>query len=81
MDRACGDMGMTPVAAKGEPESRAGVRPGTLEVAERGCTGVPQTQGLPAHLHAVRRARRDVSERLELRAHRRNDIRSSVDRP
>ena len=61
-------------AAEGEPESRTGLRPGNLQASERDRTAVPEIQGLPAPLHAVRQARRDVSGLPEPRGRRRNDI-------
>ena len=39
-------------AAEGEQECRTG----NLQASERNLTAVPKTQGLPAHLHAVRQA-------------------------
>ena len=54
--------------AEDEPESRTGTRPGPQKVAERGQTAVPETQGLPAQLHAVRQARCDVYGLPELRS-------------
>ena len=60
-------------AAEGEPESQMELRPGNLQAPERDRTSVPEIQGLPAHLHAVRQARRDVSGLRELRCRRRND--------
>ena len=68
-------------AAEGEPESQMGLRQGPVQAAERGRTAVPMTQGLPAHLHAVGKARRDVSGLSELGSRRRNDIRFSINRP
>ena len=68
-------------AVEGEPESQMGLRPRTLQASERGRTAIPKTQGLPAHLHTVRQARRDVSELPEFRCRRRNDIRFSINRP
>ena len=58
---------MTLVVPPGEPESQMGLRPRTLQAAERGRAAVPKIQGLPAHLHAVRQARRDVSRLSEPR--------------
>ena len=71
----CGETGNdADHAAEGEPEGRMGLRPGTLQAAERGRTAVSQTQGLTAHLHAVRQAGRDVPGIPELSSDRRNDI-------
>ncbi len=60
-------------AAEGEPESRTELRPGNLQVSERDRTAIPEVQGLPAPLHAVRQARRDVSGLREPRCRCRND--------
>ena len=68
-------------AYEGEPESQMGLRQGYVQAAERGRAAVPKTQGLPAHLHAVRKARRDVSGFPELRSRRRNEIRLSINGP
>ena len=54
-------------AAEGEPERQMGLRRRVRQAAKRGRTAVPATQGLPAHLHAIRQARRDVHEVPELR--------------
>ena len=54
-------------AYEGEPESQMGLRQRSVQAAERGRAAVPKTQGLPAHPHAVRTTRRDVSGLPELR--------------
>ena len=61
-------------AAGSEPESRTGLRSENLQASERDRTAVPEVQGLPAPLHAVRQARRDVSGLPEPRGRRRNDV-------
>ena len=80
----CGDLGDDAGpgrAAESEPESRTGLRPRTLQASERGRAAVPKTQGLPAHPHAVRQARYDVSGLPAFRCRRRNDMRFSINRP
>lgn len=67
-------------AYEGKPESQMGLRQGSVQAAERGRTAVPKTQGLPAHLHAVREARRDASRLPKLRSCCRNDTRFSINR-
>ena len=47
---------------------------GNLQVSERSRTVVPEVQGLPAHLHAVRQARCDVSGLPEPHPRRRSYI-------
>ena len=37
------------------------LRQGSVQAVKRGQTAVPKTKELPAHLHAVRKARCDVS--------------------
>ena len=60
-------------ASEGEPESQMELRPGNLQDADRDRRSVPEIQGLPTHLHAVRQARRDVSGLREPRRRCRND--------
>ena len=68
-------------AAEGEPENRTVLRLQTLQASERGRAAVPKTQELPTHPHAVRQARRNLSERREFRRRRRIDMRFSINRP
>ena len=43
-------------ATEVEPEKQIGFRPRNLQAAERRRAAVPSDQGLPAHLHQVRKA-------------------------